>query len=257
LRDATGVPVLFWVRKKSFPVGVIIPSSAPRPYGGPVRGVEIDREGLANGLASARFRPLLRRNAERLRQRLRRAGSGRGENETMSRQAPSHFLRAALIALVSGGLLASCNGWNTPRPGAIQAQVQIRGQESGSVSYTGQMTRASGPTVPGAYRCFNNVGQGCFGSSISQEGGSALMVPLVSGGAETTVSSFIEFSALQTGTWSLDVTINDLTPKEFQICGIPVASGSTTTLTITSNSVETSATYQIGNEPPGKASICK
>lgn len=165
--------------------------------------------------------------------------------------------RFGLIAVVAGALLAACNVENVSGAGNIQAQVQFPGHESGSVAYTGQMTTASKPAVPSAFTCINSVGQGCFGASVSQGAAASFASPLVDGGNGATVSSYIELSQVQPGLWTLDFKINGSVQKDIKLCGIPVASGKKTSVTISAGGIEPSASYQVGDAPAVRASMCQ
>ena len=179
------------------------------------------------------------------------------EYETIGRKTTMPICRLGLIAVVAGGLLASCNVENVSGAGSIQAQVQLPGHESGSVAYTGQITAASKPAVPSAFTCINSVGQGCYGASVSQGAAASFAAPLVSGGNNTTVSSYIELSQVQPGAWTLDFKINGSVQKDIKLCGIPVASGKKTSVTISAGGLEPRASYQVGDAPATLASICQ
>jgi hypothetical protein len=165
--------------------------------------------------------------------------------------------RLRLIVVVAGGLLASCDVVNVEGAGSIQAQVQFRGRENGSVSYTGQISTVSKPTVPGGFTCINTVAQGCYGASVSQGAGASFAAPLVDGANNTTVSSYMDLSELQPGLWTLDFNISGSAAKDIKLCGVPVVSGKKTTLTILAGVVEPSASYQVVGENAKPASICR
>jgi UDP-N-acetylmuramyl tripeptide synthase len=165
--------------------------------------------------------------------------------------------RLGPIAVIAGGLLAACNVENVRGAGSIQAQVQLPGHEAGSVAYTGQITAASKPAIPSAFTCINSVGQGCYGASVSQGAAASFAAPLVDSGNNTTVSSYIELSQVQPGAWTLDFKIKGSVQKDIKLCGIPVASGKKTSVTIAAGGLEPSASYQVGDAPAARASICQ
>lgn len=160
------------------------------------------------------------------------------------------------LALAAGALVAACVYMTPRRGGNIEAQVQIPGVQAGWVSYIGVMTAAAKPDVPGAFTCFNGVDPRCVGASVSQVTGNVLAVPLVSSGPYSSVSSFLQFAPLQPGMWTVSVHIDGSAAKDFRICGVPVDANTTTILYIESDPLHASATYALGKERSGKASIC-
>ena len=173
----------------------------------------------------------------------------------MAKPAFMRTLGSGLIAVLAGGLLASCYIENVKGAGNIQAQVWLPGHVDGSVAYTAQMSSPSGPAIAAAYTCVNSVGKGCADASIGH--GSSLMTPLVDGANNTTVTSYLVLSQLQPGAWTLDFTINGTQQQDIKLCGVPVAAGKKTAVTILAGGLRPSASYQVGDGGVQKAAICQ
>jgi hypothetical protein len=155
-----------------------------------------------------------------------------------------------LIALVFAVFLIGCS--NSPT-GNLQVQVQIPGSASGSVAYTAQVVDATSPAVSGAYTCVNVKPSNCYGAQTNL-GQASLTTALAPGGDNITVSSYIEFSQLQPGTWDVNAKINGSQVTAADVCGIPVAANNTTTLTISDG--PNPSTYQVGNGATQTAQTC-
>ncbi len=167
------------------------------------------------------------------------------------------ILQSGPIAVLAGGLLVSCYIENVKGAGNIQAQVRLPGHVAGSVAYTAQMSSAAGPAIPAAFTCVNSVGKDCSSASIGHGADASLTTPLVDGADNTTVTSYLALSQLQPGTWTLDFTINGPQQQDIKLCGVPVASGKKTAVTILAGGFQPSASYQVGDGDPQKASICQ
>ncbi len=161
-----------------------------------------------------------------------------------------------ILCLAAATLAPGCVYLTPRRGGNLEVRMLLPGNQTGWVSYIGTVTAAEKPDVAGAFTCFNGVDPRCEGASVSQVTGNVLAVPLVTGGAHSTITSFLEFAPLQPGRWSIIVHIAGSAAKDFNLCEVPIEANTTTLLEIESDPLATSARYRVGVGRSGKASVC-